>query len=433
MVNRCTAARTDALRIITSAHNKTLLALLVVLPILSALTVTSHAATSNTPTYVLGVSSPTDPLIIDLQSLTSSVTILPGISSLGLVGGNSILFVDGQWLQTASSLDPTLLSLVASKALNAIPTIVIRGSPSLLADSISGLLKTRALGLPLISDGVQIFGTLPDGTRQAMVLQVIAGFDYAVQAEFNWAQQLLLHPSTTALVPLASTLTSPASGTTHGTSKAISATTTSTGSSFTLIGKFVTSTGDQDKPFGRFSYNFTIFRLQNSGSSTSKWYNFFFNETLQPGISIYNNISNWRTAQELDHINVTNQASNLFVNHGPQTFGTIGPSSVTYTIGVTNGTLGAQTTANQTQSYPLKNTQVTDLSQNGFNVGWEHDINSRTDAGKLTFSIIPGWTDRVTSDGQIAINSSFTSRFNSITGGNVQTQPIQTTIAVFGG
>src|SRR5713101_1287848 len=93
---------------------------------------------SNTPVYVLGVSNPTDPLIIDLQSLTSSVTILPGVSSLTLVGGNSILFVDGQWLQTVSSLDPTILSLVASKALNAIPTIVVRGSPSLLADSISG-------------------------------------------------------------------------------------------------------------------------------------------------------------------------------------------------------------------------------------------------------------------------------------------------------
>jgi hypothetical protein len=423
--------RNDALQIITRAHNKTLLVLLVLLPILSALTVTSHASTSNTPTYVLGVSSPTDPLIVDLQSLTSSVTILPGISSIGLVGANSILFVDGQWLQTASSLDPTLLTLVASKALNAIPTIVIRGSASLLADSISGLLKTRALGLPLISDGVQIFGTLPDGTRQAMVLQVLAGFDYAVQAEFNWAQQLLSHPSATALAPLASTLTSPASGKTQGTSKTVSATTTSAGSSFTLIGKFVTSTGDQYMPVGRFSYNFTIFKLQNSGSSSFKWYNFFFNETLQPGISIYN--SGWRTAQELDHINVGNQNSNLFVNHGPQTFGTIGPSSVTYTIGVTNGTLGALTTANQTQSYSLKNTKVTDLSQNGFNVGWQHDIDSRTDAGKLTFSIIPGWTERITSDGQIDINGSFTTTFNRIIGGNMQTQSIQTTIAVFGG
>jgi hypothetical protein len=420
------------LQIHTNAHNKVLLVLLVVLPILSALTVTSHAATSNTPTYVLGISSPTDPLIVDLQSLTSSVTILPGVSSLGLVGGNSILFVDGQWLQTVSSLDPTVLSLVASKALNAIPTIVIRGSASLLADSISGLLKTRALGLPLISDGVQIFGTLPDGTRQAMVLQVLAGFDYAVQAEFNWAQQLLSHPSASALAPLASTLISRASRTTRGTSTAVSATTTSAGSSFTLIGKFVTSTGDQDKPFGRFSYNFTIFRLQNSGSSTYKWYNFFFNETLQPGISIYNN-STWRTAQELDHVSVVNQ-TNLFVNHGPQTFGTIGPSSVTYTIGVTNGTLGALTTANQTASYLLKNTQVTDLSsQNGFTVGWEHDINSRTDAGKLTFSVIPGWTDRIRLDGGISFNGNFTSTFNSITGNSVQTQSIQTTIAVFGG
>ena len=184
--------RIDAVRRITSADNKTLLVLIALLPTLSALTVPTHAATSNTPTYVLGVSDPTDPLVIDLQSLTSSVTTLPGISSLTLVGANSILFVDGQWRQTVSSLDPTVLSVVADKALNGIPTIVIRGTPSILADSISGLVNTRALGLPLISDGVQVFGTLLDGTREAMVLQVLAGFDYAVQAEFSWDNNFYL-------------------------------------------------------------------------------------------------------------------------------------------------------------------------------------------------------------------------------------------------
>ena len=130
--------------------------------------------------------------------------------------------------------------------------------------------------------------------------------------------------------------------------------------------------------------------------------NFFFNETLQPGISIYN--CGWRTDSEIDHISVANQTSNLLVNHGPQTFGTIGPSTLAYTIGVTNGTLGAGTTANQTTSYFLKNTQVTDLSQNNFNVGWEHDINSGTSAGKLTFSIILGWTDRITSNDSVNLN-----------------------------
>lgn len=197
------------------------------------------------------------------------------------------------------------------------------------------------------------------------------------------------------------------------------------------MGEFVTNTGDKYMPVGRESFNFTIFRLQDTGSSSYKWYNFFFNETLQPGISIYN--SGWRTSGEIDHVSVLNRTSNLLVDHGPRPFGTIGPSSLTYTIGVTNGVLGASTTANQTQTYFLKNTQVTDLSQDLFNVGWEHDINSRTDAGKLTFSIIPGWTDRIRLDGQIALNGNFTSTFDNIMGGNVQTQSIQTTIGVFGG
>ena len=396
---------------------------------------TSHAAPNNTVTYVLGVTSPTDPLIVDLQSLTSSVTILPGISSLTIVGGNSILYVDGQWLQTASSLNPTILSQVASEALNGIPTIVIRGSPSILADSISGLIGTRAIGLPLISDGVQVFGTLPDGTRQAMVLQVLAGFDYAVQAEFTWGQQLLSQQSATLLAPLSSSTTKVSSSTTRTSSKSVSPSDISASSSslYTLIGKIVTNTGDLDAPYARISYNFTIFRLQNSGSSTYKWDNFFFNETLQPGVSIYN--SGWRTTGEIDHITVANQTSNLLVSHGPMTFGTIGPSSITYSIGVNNGILSAATTANQTASYFLKNTQVTDLSQNGFNVRWEHDINSRTDAGKLTFSIIPGWTDRIRQDNPVNtnFNCSFTSSFDNIMGGNVQTQSIVTTFAVQGG
>src|SRR5260370_5941614 len=149
------------MRPITDNHKTTLIAFVVVLTIMSALTVSCNAASSSTPTYVLGVLSPTDPLIVDLQSLTSSVTILPGITSLGLVGGNSILFVDGQWLQAASSLDPTILSLVASRALNAIPTIVVRGSPSILADSISGLLKTRALGRAHVSYPVPLVARLP--------------------------------------------------------------------------------------------------------------------------------------------------------------------------------------------------------------------------------------------------------------------------------
>src|SRR5260370_31460385 len=109
------------MRPITDNHKTTLIAFVVVLTIMSALTVNSHAASSSTPTYVLGVSSPTDPLIVHLQSLTSSVTILHGITSLGLVGGNSILFVDGQSLQTASSLDPTILPLLATKPLHPLP------------------------------------------------------------------------------------------------------------------------------------------------------------------------------------------------------------------------------------------------------------------------------------------------------------------------
>src|SRR2546425_857966 len=146
-------------------------------------------ATSSTPTYVLGVSNPLDPLIVDLQSLTSQVTLLPSVSGLASIGANSILYTDGSWLATASSLDPTVLSSVVQTVLSGVPTIVVRGNPGILENAVSGLMRFPTPNLPLISDGVQIRGALADGTRQATSLKVIAGFDYAVGTEFQWAHQ----------------------------------------------------------------------------------------------------------------------------------------------------------------------------------------------------------------------------------------------------
>jgi hypothetical protein len=52
---------------------------------ISAGQISLAAAQSTTPTYVLGVSSPLDPLVVDLQSQTSSLTILSGVSGLSLL------------------------------------------------------------------------------------------------------------------------------------------------------------------------------------------------------------------------------------------------------------------------------------------------------------------------------------------------------------
>jgi len=400
------------------------LVLLLALTIALVVHASPVVATSATPTYVLGVPNPLDPLIVDLQSLTSSVTLLPSVSALSSIGGNTILFIDGAWLATASSLDPTVLSSVTQTALTGVPTIVVRGNPSLLANSISGLLKTQAIGLPLISEGLQVFGNLSDGTRQAMSFQVISGFDYAVQAEFAWAQQLLFHPVATLFAASSPVQTS------NGFSKRIgSYMTATTGAHWAFIGSATISTGDQYAPVARTTFNFSIYSLQNSGSSTYKWYNFFFNKTIEPGIGIYN--SDWRTAQELDHNSVNNRTTNLFVDHGPRFFGTTGPSQLTYSIGVQSGMLGASTTANQTVTYFLKNTQVTDISQDMFKLGWEHDIAAQTGAGKLTYSIIPGWTDRINMTARVDTQGSFASSFSNFR--TSQTQTITTTLGVFGG
>src|SRR5712664_489712 len=109
------------------------------------------AAQSTTPTYVLGVSSPLDPLVVDLQNRTSSLTILSGVSGLSLLGRGSILFINGAWLQSASSLDPTILLVIDSTVLNGVPSVVVGGTPTTLQNSISGLIKGQVPNLPLIA------------------------------------------------------------------------------------------------------------------------------------------------------------------------------------------------------------------------------------------------------------------------------------------
>src|SRR5438093_13544216 len=171
-------------------------------------------------------------------------------------------------------------------------------------------------GLRLISDVVQIIGTLPDGCRDANMFHVIAGFDYASQADFPWAQQLLPQ---TSLSPI---LTNPLMNGRGSISATSPNTVSGSPAFFAFAGSAKTSTGDYFAPVARVSYNFTIFALQNSGSSRYRWFNFFANETLQPGISTYS--SNWRTAEEVDHVALNNLTSNLLVDHGPQLFITAG-------------------------------------------------------------------------------------------------------------
>lgn len=376
---------------------------------------------SNTPTFVLGVTSSLDPLVVDLHSQTSSLTLLSGVSGLSLIGPGSILFIDGNWLQSASALDPTILPTIDATVLSGIPSVVVRGTPTVLQNSISGLIKVSSPNLPLIAEGLKVFSTLSDGSRQTADLQVIAGFDYAVSAEFTWAQQKLTNALPTGPSPLSSAASKmsrlPAAS--------------SAPPSWLLFLQHTTDTGTQFSPMAEIVSTFTIFSLSNSGTSAFRWYNFFANQTLIPGSVAFN--SPWRNDNENDTINV-NPSTNTLISHGPTGLITAGPATVSYTIGVTAGQFGAVVTANQTQSYGIKNTSVTDASQSASEVGWLHSIDPRSSSGKLQFSIIPGWTDQIQASGSIDLHGTFTSTFATLSGTNIQ-QTASTTVqlAVGGG
>jgi hypothetical protein len=343
------------------------------------------AAANNTPTYVLGVTDPNDPLIVKLQTLTTSVTILPSISSLNLAGANSILFVDGNWLRTVTALDPTVLSLIVGKVVSGLPTIEVRGNPTLLGDSISGLTRYKATGVSAIADGVQIASTLTDGTRVGSTLEVISGFDYAVGQEFSFAQQTL---ATVAPPPLLSPMSlklSPYSPTTR--------TATTTAPFWQFILSAAVDTGDAFAPYGRVINTLSEYTLQNSGTNSYRWRNFFLNTTVTPGISIYAG-STWRTLSELE-VAHPNSAANVIVDDGPRDQGDDTTTSISYSIGVRSGERGAVVTSSQSMTYPLRSTSYQDLSTEP-DVSWIHNINTRTSEGTIQLKIIPGWTLRVT-------------------------------------
>jgi hypothetical protein len=340
-------------------------------------------AISNTPTFVLGVSNLQDPLILDLQNLTSSLTLLPSVSSLSLVGTSSILYVDGNWLASTSSINPTILSSVVAEVLAGVPTVTVRGDTTLLSRSISGLFQWHVPGLNLISQGLRVTGSTPDGTRISSMLQVLSGFDYAVQTEFDWANNLLSQGPTGAIAPanlhsLAKTATT-------------SANTSSPQPHWELTAFVRFDTGNGYSPEGRIISTFTVYDLDNSGSTKYGWYNLFFNQTIMPGIMIYN--SPWRTSDQVSLVHVGNTTSTALVDHGPASTSSSGPFVVSYSTGVTTGILGANVTASQSQSYPLKHANVTDTSQPP-DVGWDHTVDARTSAGTLTFQVIPGVTVR---------------------------------------
>jgi hypothetical protein len=379
-------------------------------------------ATSSTPVYVLGVTSPTDPLVTDLQSLTSSVTLLSSVTSLATLGPGSILYIDGSWLATASSQDPLVMSTIVQAVLSGLPAVVVRGDPSILANSISGLMKFSNPGLPLIAEGVHATGTV-GGVETGALLRVISGFDYSVSAEFQWALQQIPQTSPLpTLAPLARGQTPEPSTITQDT----------TGAYWLLLLQASSDTGNYFAPYGQVITTFSLYGLQNSGSTSSKWFDIFTNQTVTPGATAFQ--SNYRNYLETTNAHPNNQTTNIFVSNGPASQINSGPSTVTYTIGSFAGTSNATITSTQTMSYSLKNSNVTDTSAYP-NVGWIHTIAGGTSAGKLTLQYIPGWTDEVSQGNPLNINGDLAVTFatfgNSMSPTSTATTDV--TFQLFGG
>ena len=360
-------------------------------------------ATGNTPVYVLGVTNPADPLIIDLQGLTSSVTLLSSITGLATLRPGSILYIDGSWLATISSVNPLAIPTIVQTVLAGVPTIAVRGDPSILANSVSGLTRFQNPGLPLISEGVHVNSTSIDGITPGSVLRVISGFDYSVSAEFQWASQQLPQSNTQQTLPLLARIAENA--------RPVVTTQDSPGPFWQFIFQLSTDSGDAFSTYGHVITTFTGFKLANTGSGTFKWFNIFANQTFTP-----NTQNGYRNYLETAFARTTNQTTNLFVDNGPASIFNSGGTTVTYSIGVQSGVSNATVSSKQTQSYFLKNTNLNNTSS-APNVSWTQTIDGQTAVGKLTLQTIQGFTDKVVETQPLGIQGNVSVTFATFMNG----------------
>jgi hypothetical protein len=308
--------------------------------------------------------------------------------------------------------------IIVQAVMAGLPTVVVRGDPSLLANSISGLMKFSNPGLPLIAEGVHLTGISAGGVQQGALLRVISGFDYSVSAEFQWTvQQLPQTPTLPILAPLATN----AQGT-----RPTAITQDSPGQAYWLLLLQATSdSGEYFTPYGSVISTWDLYGLQNSGSTNYKWFDIFTNQTVTPGVSAYH--SSYRNYLETTSANSSDPTANIFVSNGPTSQISSGPTTVKYTIGTIAGVSNANVTAPQTMSYFLKSSNVTDTS-NSTNVGWIHTIDGGTAAGKLTLQYIPGWTDEVSQGNQLQINGNLAVTFATFSNSETSTSTATTNL-----
>jgi hypothetical protein len=240
---------------------------------------------------------------------------------------------------------------VVQTVLTGVPSVVVRADPSILANSVSGLMKFGNPGLLLIAEGVHLTGALTGGIQQGALLRVISGFDYSVAAEFQWATQQISQSSPLpVLAPLSE----------EQTTRPTTVTQAPTGPYWLLLLQASTDTSDHFAPYGQVTTTFSIYKLQNSGSTSSKWFDIFTNQTVTPGAVAFG--SNYRNYLDTSNAHPNNKTTNIFVSNGPASQVSSGPNTVTYSIGTFAGSFNDTVTSTQTMSYFLKNSNVTNTS-----------------------------------------------------------------------
>jgi len=147
------------------------------------------AVFSDKPVYILGESSKTDSIKIELAPVTSKIfSITQEKLTSNLSPEQDILAIDGQWLETVSVAN--VADNLRSTVLQGIPVLVISGASTLLDQTIKKIESTMNLAHSTKDTAIHGLKYYPD-TGAVSSLEVASNDGEGIIYAYEWAQKYL--------------------------------------------------------------------------------------------------------------------------------------------------------------------------------------------------------------------------------------------------
>jgi hypothetical protein len=337
---------------------------------------------SDTPVHILGESSITDSVKLELERVTSNIFATPKTNLLSkLKPEQDILVIDGLWLENDASTD--IVENLQNVVLQGTPVLVMAGPSTILDEIIEKMEISMTLAHSDVNS-IVVHGLKYYPETGAVSSLEIAGKEAkdGVVSAYEWARKYLsnipIYPEPEHHSPW-----------------------------WQWRYTFTFYSQTEYSPYGQFNIVTDYYRLEEDGTGTYKWYTAHYRVQSVPGYTAYGN--DWVTDSiytRHDADSYSGCGSNILNDYDPTT--TSGTQTVGVSVGVTYGEYGATVTSYTTWSYSISDLVIQDTSNFGTQVAcWTHDLDRDTDVAKYTFTGELGSTDRAPEAGKYGISDGY--------------------------